>query len=177
MAHPSEAQDLLNLGAPRDSIPPPNVSGKKPASKSSFGQNGSSKAGNGEAPTPVRPNSSLAAGGSGGPTCVGKDNRKLSWGRSMDVGKRSGMEDSLAIVPGFMSLSCKHVGGCTAPECTYAADNSPVHFFGLYDGHGGPQVIIFSIPSVSAAFLFFSFFLRLLIVFFLSFVDDDFDCS
>ena len=58
------------------------------------------------------------------------------------MGKRSEMEDSLAIVPGFMSLSCNHVGGCSAPECSHAARSSPVHFFGLYDGHGGPQVII-----------------------------------
>ncbi|WJZ94493.1 hypothetical protein VitviT2T_013344 [Vitis vinifera] len=138
MAHPFEAHHILNLRAPCDSIRPPNVSGKRPAS--SFSQNGNSNSRNGEAPIPVCSNSSLAAGGSGVPTCVGKDNKKVSWGRSSDVGKRSGMEDSLAIVPGFMSLSCKQVGGCTAPECTYAAEDSPVHFFGLYDGHGGPQV-------------------------------------
>ena len=155
MAHPFEAHHILNLRAPCDSIRPPNVSGKRPAS--SFSQNGNSNSRNGEAPIPVCPNSSLAAGGSGVPTCVGKDNKKVSWGRSSDVGKRSGMEDSLAIVPGFMSLSCKQVGGCTAPECTYAAEDSPVHFFGLYDGHGGPQVIILSIPFVAAAFFFPSF--------------------
>ena len=155
MAHPFEAHHILNLRAPCDSIRPPNVSGKRPAS--SFSQNGNSNSRNGEAPIPVCPNSSLAAGGSGVPTCVGKDNKKVSWGRSSDVGKRSGMEDSLAIVPGFMSLSCKQVGGCTAPECTYAAEDSPVHFFGLYDGHGGPQVIILSIPFLAAAFFFFSF--------------------
>ncbi|RVW28529.1 hypothetical protein CK203_100593 [Vitis vinifera] len=81
---PFEAHHILNLRAPCDSIRPPNVSGKRPAS--SFSQNGNSNSRNGEAPIPVCPNSSLAAGGSGVQPVWGKITK-----RSVDAPRRSAL--------------------------------------------------------------------------------------
>lgn len=53
------------------------------------------------------------------------------------------MEDAVAVVPGFMSRACDHVGGCLAPGSRISGEISPVHFFGVYDGHGGAQVANF----------------------------------
>lgn len=53
------------------------------------------------------------------------------------------MEDAVAVVPGFMSCTCDHVGGCTAPGSRSSGEISSVHLFGVYDGHGGSQVAKF----------------------------------
>lgn len=53
------------------------------------------------------------------------------------------MEDAIAVVPGFMSRTCCHVGGCTAPGSRSSGQLSPLHFFGVYDGHGGSEVAKF----------------------------------
>lgn len=50
------------------------------------------------------------------------------------------MEDAITIVPSFMKLPCTAVGGCRASYCKYADEDSSVHYFGLFDGHGGAQV-------------------------------------
>lgn len=50
------------------------------------------------------------------------------------------MEDAVAVIPGFMGRTCDHVGGCMAPGSRTSSEISPVHFFGVYDGHGGSQV-------------------------------------
>ncbi|XP_062013577.1 probable protein phosphatase 2C 6 [Rosa rugosa] len=71
---------------------------------------------------------------------VGRKNRAVSWGYSLNIGRRRGMEDTLTIVPSFMKIPCASVGGCTAPECTYVTEESSVHYFGLFDGHGGSEV-------------------------------------
>ncbi|XP_040369424.1 protein phosphatase 2C 53-like [Rosa chinensis] len=73
---------------------------------------------------------------------VGRKNRAVSWGYSLNIGRRREMEDTLTIVPSFMQIPCASVGGCTAPECRYVTEESSVHYFGLYDGHGGSEVII-----------------------------------
>ncbi|CAN0901480.1 Protein phosphatase 2C 56 [Linum grandiflorum] len=76
--------------------------------------------------------------------CIGrKNNRALSWGFTSVIGRRREMEDAVAIVPGFISRTCTNVGGCTAPSSRSSGEVSPVHFFGVYDGHGGPQVANF----------------------------------
>ncbi|KHN41669.1 hypothetical protein glysoja_036413 [Glycine soja] len=49
------------------------------------------------------------------------------------------MEDAVAVIPGFMSRTCDHIGGCTAPGSRSSGEIAPVHFFGVYDGHGGSQ--------------------------------------
>ncbi|KAJ7963073.1 Phosphatase 2C family protein [Quillaja saponaria] len=72
--------------------------------------------------------------------CIGRNNKGVTWGFSLDKGKQQEMEDNVAVVPGFMKLPCDMVGGCTAPECRYAAVESPVHYFGVFDGHGGDQM-------------------------------------
>lgn len=72
--------------------------------------------------------------------CVGRNNKGVNWGFTSVIGRRREMEDAVAIVPGFMSRTCNHVGGCTAPGSRTSSEISPVHFFGVYDGHGGSQV-------------------------------------
>lgn len=74
--------------------------------------------------------------------CVGRPER-LSWGLTSVIGRRSEMEDVVAVVPGFMSRTCCHVGGCTALGSRSSGQLSPLHFFGVYDGHGGSEVAKF----------------------------------
>ncbi|KAI7727032.1 hypothetical protein M8C21_008646 [Ambrosia artemisiifolia] len=71
--------------------------------------------------------------------CVGR-NKRVGWGVRSEIGRRKEMEDAVAVVPGFMSKTCDHVGGCITGE---DGEISPVHFFGVYDGHGGSQVAKF----------------------------------
>lgn len=80
--------------------------------------------------------------------CVGRNNKGVSWGFTSVIGRRREMEDAVAVIPGFMSLTCNHVGGCTAPGSRSSSDISPLHFFGVYDGHGGVQVIFNSISFI-----------------------------
>jgi len=75
--------------------------------------------------------------------CVGMNNKGLSWGHTSVIGRRKEMEDAVAVIPGFMSRTCDHVGGCTAPGSRSSGEISPIHFFGVYDGHGGAQVHTF----------------------------------
>lgn len=53
------------------------------------------------------------------------------------------MEDAVAVVPGFVTSTCGHVGGCAAAGSRTSGEISPVHLFGVYDGHGGSQVAKF----------------------------------
>ncbi|ONH97951.1 hypothetical protein PRUPE_7G220600 [Prunus persica] len=77
------------------------------------------------------------------PKCVGRNNKGVTWGFTSVIGRRREMEDAVALIPGFMSRTCDHVGGCTAPGSKTSSEISPVHFFGVYDGHGGNQVANF----------------------------------
>ncbi|CAL9027792.1 unnamed protein product [Prunus brigantina] len=77
------------------------------------------------------------------PKCVGRNNKGVTWGFTSVIGRRREMEDAVAVIPGFMSRTCDHVGGCTAPGSKTSSEISPVHFFGVYDGHGGNQVAKF----------------------------------
>lgn len=72
--------------------------------------------------------------------CVGRNNKGVTWGYTSVIGRRREMEDAVAIVPGFMSRTCDDIGGCTATASRTSGEISPVHFFGVYDGHGGSQV-------------------------------------
>lgn len=87
--------------------------------------------------------------------CIGRSNKGVSWGHTSVIGRRKEMEDAVAVIPGFMSRTCDHVGGCTAPGSRSSGEISPVHFFGVYDGHGGSQV---------RYTFFFSFFHFLIII-------------
>lgn len=75
--------------------------------------------------------------------CVGRNNKGVSWGCTSVIGRRKEMEDAVAVIPSFMSRTCDHVGGCTAPGSVTSSDISAIHFFGVYDGHGGSQVANF----------------------------------
>eukprot|EP00258_Populus_trichocarpa_P042519 XP_024458538.1 protein phosphatase 2C 56-like isoform X2 [Populus trichocarpa] len=75
--------------------------------------------------------------------CVGRNNKGVSWGYTSVIGRRKEMEDAVAVIPSFMSRTCNHVGGCTAPGSRTSSEISPIHFFGVYDGHGGSQVANF----------------------------------
>ncbi|BAT72867.1 hypothetical protein LR48_Vigan11g086900 [Vigna angularis] len=75
--------------------------------------------------------------------CIGRSNKGVSWGHTSVIGRRKEMEDAVAVIPGFMSRTCDHFGGCTAPGSRSSGEISPVHFFGVYDGHGGSQVAKF----------------------------------
>ncbi|KAM0969670.1 hypothetical protein TB2_017508 [Malus domestica] len=77
------------------------------------------------------------------PKCVGRNNKGVTWGFTSVIGRRREMEDAVAVIPSFMSRTCDHVGGCTAPGSRSSSEISPVHFFGVYDGHGGNQVAKF----------------------------------
>lgn len=68
--------------------------------------------------------------------CVGRS-KVVEWGFTSVIGRRKEMEDAVAVVPGFMSRTCDHVGGCVSDG---GGEVAPVHFFGVYDGHGGSQV-------------------------------------
>ncbi|XP_021723558.1 probable protein phosphatase 2C 6 [Chenopodium quinoa] len=74
--------------------------------------------------------------------CVGRHDR-VTWGYTCVIGRRAEMEDAVAVVPGFVSSTCSHVGGCTAPASRTSLELSPLHFFGVFDGHGGPEVADF----------------------------------
>ncbi|KAI8023958.1 putative protein phosphatase 2C 6 [Camellia lanceoleosa] len=80
---------------------------------------------------------------SGRVKCVGRNNKGVTWGFTSVIGRRREMEDAVAVVPGFMTRTCDHVGGCTAPGSRISGEISPLHFFAVYDGHGGSQVAKF----------------------------------
>lgn len=92
---------------------------------------------------PVLSNNELTAMVTARPKCVGRNNQGLNWGFASVIGRRREMEDAVAVRPAFMSRTCDHVGGCTAPGSRTSTEISPVHFFGVYDGHGGSQVNAF----------------------------------
>ncbi|XP_023514699.1 probable protein phosphatase 2C 6 isoform X1 [Cucurbita pepo subsp. pepo] len=58
---------------------------------------------------------------------------EISWGFGLDKGCRTSMEDAIAIVPEFLSPARWKDDGSEK-------EKHLVHYFGLFDGHGGPQV-------------------------------------
>ncbi|XVF86702.1 hypothetical protein PTKIN_Ptkin18bG0063200 [Pterospermum kingtungense] len=66
--------------------------------------------------------------------------KALTYAICLEKGRRSTMEDVVAVHPGFLEICCKDAGGCMASECKFAMEKLPVHYFGLFDGHGGHQV-------------------------------------
>lgn len=71
-------------------------------------------------------------------SCFMDSNRISPWAYISISGRRPEMEDAVASVPGFFSLPCRVVGGCIAGS-QKSNESSPLHFFGVYDGHGGAQ--------------------------------------
>jgi hypothetical protein len=72
-------------------------------------------------------------------SCVA-DNRCPPHGMVSLCGRRREMEDAVAAVPNFMTLPCDVVGGCNCDSPSMSGFLSALHFFGVYDGHGGSQV-------------------------------------
>eukprot|EP00897_Mesotaenium_endlicherianum_P010457 jgi/Mesen1/943/ME000118S00130 len=72
-------------------------------------------------------------------------------------GRRKEMEDAVATVPALLSVPCQGLLGCQTPPPAAAPDADPaaaagdtaggstcqLHFFAVYDGHGGSQVANF----------------------------------
>nr|XP_024379595.1 probable protein phosphatase 2C 51 isoform X2 [Physcomitrium patens] len=54
-------------------------------------------------------------------------------------GRRREMEDAVVAKSCFMKLPCNKVGGCNAG----GLEEAPLHYFGVYDGHGGSQAANF----------------------------------
>lgn len=67
------------------------------------------------------------------------DGRCPPSGKLLVCGRRREMEDTAAIVPSFASLSCDVKGGCYCDREWGRRTPSALHFFAVYDGHGGSQ--------------------------------------
>lgn len=78
------------------------------------------------------------------------------WGSVSICGRRPEMEDAIAAVPRFINIPIKMlIGNQLYNGMSQSLTHLTSHFFGIYDGHGGPQVHAFFIH------LFYSFKLRL----------------
>ncbi|KAL2346572.1 hypothetical protein Fmac_000572 [Flemingia macrophylla] len=63
------------------------------------------------------------------------------WGFTSVCGKRPEMEDAVATVPRFSKIPIQMLIGDRVPDGINKCFNQQtVHFFGVYDGHGGSQV-------------------------------------
>ncbi|QCE16379.1 protein phosphatase 2C [Vigna unguiculata] len=63
------------------------------------------------------------------------------WGFTSVCGKRPEMEDALATVPRFLKIPIQMLTGDRVPDgIDQCFREQTVHFFGVYDGHGGSQV-------------------------------------
>ncbi len=87
----------------------------------------------------VSPGVPVALASSPSSSCVA-DNRCPPHGVVSLCGRRREMEDAVAAVPTFMTLPCDVVGGCNCDTPSMSGFLSALHFFGVYDGHGGSQV-------------------------------------
>ncbi|KAJ7569935.1 hypothetical protein O6H91_01G100900 [Diphasiastrum complanatum] len=58
-------------------------------------------------------------------------------------GLRREMEDAVAAVPSFLSTRRDVAGACDYCSSQGSEEISVLHFFGVYDGHGGPQAALF----------------------------------
>ncbi|CAM6093823.1 unnamed protein product [Calypogeia fissa] len=58
-------------------------------------------------------------------------------------GRRREMEDAVAAIPAFLSVP-RDTMRCRCPSShQHTGVNAPLHFFGVYDGHGGSQAALF----------------------------------
>lgn len=65
------------------------------------------------------------------------------WGYTSVCGRRPEMEDAVATVPRFSELPIQMlIGNRVLDGSSKAVAHQTVHFFGVYDGHGGSQVCI-----------------------------------
>lgn len=77
------------------------------------------------------------------------------WGFTSLCGRRPEMEDALATVPQFLKIPIQMLIGDRVLDGMSKCINQTVHFFGVYDGHGGSQVwLLFVMLSLCNAFYF-----------------------
>ncbi|TKY74885.1 phosphatase 2C 16 [Spatholobus suberectus] len=63
------------------------------------------------------------------------------WGFKSVCGKRPEMEDAVATVPRFLKIPIQMLIGDRVPDgINKCFSQQTIHFFGVYDGHGGSQV-------------------------------------
>lgn len=62
------------------------------------------------------------------------------WGFMSVCGRRPEMEDAVATVPSFLKLPARLLMGDSAHDGMSPSLGQTVHFYGVYDGHGGCQV-------------------------------------
>ncbi|KAL5189874.1 Protein phosphatase 2C 16 [Glycine soja] len=63
------------------------------------------------------------------------------WGFTSVCGKRPEMEDAVATVPRFLKIPIEMLTGDRLPDgINKCFGQQTIHFFGVYDGHGGSQV-------------------------------------
>ncbi|GLT72772.1 hypothetical protein SLA2020_446760 [Shorea laevis] len=63
------------------------------------------------------------------------------WGFTSMCGRRPEMEDAVAVVPRFLKIPVQTlIGDRVLDGMTNCLPHQTVHFFGVYDGHGGSQV-------------------------------------
>lgn len=75
------------------------------------------------------------------------------WGLTSLCGRRPEMEDAVAAVPHFLRIPVQIlIGNRVIDGMTTCLPHQTVHFFGVYDGHGGSQV-----PFCLFTFLLFLF--------------------
>lgn len=66
------------------------------------------------------------------------------WGSISICGRRPEMEDAIAAVPRFINIPIKMlIGNHVYNGMSQSLTHLTSHFFGIYDGHGGPQVYTF----------------------------------
>ncbi|KAA8523168.1 hypothetical protein F0562_009591 [Nyssa sinensis] len=147
----STSSTMSVFGSTED-FPSTTSSGDVSATSSSSGEIPAAVVAEAIVPRLLRPGSSgdLAVTVTARQKCVGRNNKGITWGFTSVIGRRREMEDAIAVVPGFMSRTCDHVGGCTAPGSRTSGEISPVHLFGVYDGHGGSQVAKFCAERMHA---------------------------
>lgn len=86
------------------------------------------------------------AGGSGVPSNCFASNDCPPHGMVSLCGRRREMEDAVVSKDSFVKVPCNKVGGCDSA----GLEPAPLHYFGVYDGHGGSQVStyhVFLVPS------------------------------
>ncbi|KAG0584222.1 hypothetical protein KC19_3G194600 [Ceratodon purpureus] len=79
------------------------------------------------------------AGGSSAPSNCFASNACPPHGMVSLCGRRREMEDAVVAKESFVMLPCNKAGGCDAS----GLEDAPLHYFGVYDGHGGSQAANF----------------------------------
>lgn len=94
---------------------------------------------------------SSASEGRASPHRCWSDGRCPPSGKLMVCGRRREMEDTAAIVPSFAVLPCNTMRGCERTTDHEDKAFSDLHFFAVYDGHGGSQASNYCVERLHQA--------------------------